>query len=720
MRKVSTIFLAVLLLAVVASAVVPPQDNSLLKSRPAWVQAPELAAAPSLDYVARGNSRATDFPGVGRFFAENTSAWTVAWDTRSNRANLIQGSGVALIPGAGNSLVAGVNFKAGGAQLSDLEQLSRAFIGDHSDLFGIAQGDLVLDESQSGNYGSDKQLWFITFGQTYQGVPVDATVFLRVNNGNVVSFGTERASDVRGVNTNAAVSKEAALLRVLDHAGFAPGEVTELINDGELKIVPTLPQGEAAGHAYLGAPGLGYRHNLVREISFRRAGDDATYQATVDAHSGRVLELVDGNTYATVNGGVLPESTVDNEVVMTFPSNVATTAGPCTSLDGTNFRMNDNCGANDICDSNDDSSGNGEVDMGTSAKDCGTPGFGGAGNTRSSRSGMYHLSSIRNTASSFHPSNNWLNGKVTANMNINNTCNAYWSGSTLNFYRSGGGCGNTGEIAAVFLHEWGHGVDTNTGGASSDRASGEAVGDIFAAIYLQDSCIGRGFFDSGVCYNCTTCSGVRDLEDFSAAGSRPIASTANVANNSGINCDRYSCPYTGYAGVMGYEGHCEALIPGSAVWDLQLAIGWPTMEQIWYDSLIPSKASFRIQSGGQCNPSATTDGCAASNWYTVFLDVDDDDGDVSNGTPNGCAIFEAFDAYGIACGTPPAGCPGACTPTENPETSCGDGQDNDCDGYTDGADSDCFVCDPAGTSCTSNSSCCSNSCKGKPGGKTCK
>jgi len=29
-------------------------------------------------------------------------------------------------------------------------------------------------------------------------------------------------------------------------------------------------------------------------------------------------------------------------------------------------------------------------------------------------------------------------------------------------------------------------------------------------------------------------------------------------------------------------------------------------------------------------------------------------------------------------------------------------------------------CSPPGTSCTSNSSCCSNSCKGKPGQKTCR
>ncbi len=65
--------------------------------------------------------------------------------------------------------------------------------------------------------------------------------------------------------------------------------------------------------------------------------------------------------------------------------------------------------------------------------------------------------------------------------------------------------------------------------------------------------------------------------------------------------------------------------------------------------------------------------------------------------------------------------PGSCTVTENPEMSCSDGQDNDCDGATDGADSDCGTGGlPKGEACLVNSDCASNSCKGKPGSKTCK
>ena len=68
---------------------------------------------------------------------------------------------------------------------------------------------------------------------------------------------------------------------------------------------------------------------------------------------------------------------------------------------------------------------------------------------------------------------------------------------------------------------------------------------------------------------------------------------------------------------------------------------------------------------------------------------------------------------------------GGCTPSAE---VCNDGTDNDCDGDVDCADSDCSGdpacsgggCSPPGATCTANSECCSNNCKGKPGNKTCK
>jgi hypothetical protein len=61
--------------------------------------------------------------------------------------------------------------------------------------------------------------------------------------------------------------------------------------------------------------------------------------------------------------------------------------------------------------------------------------------------------------------------------------------------------------------------------------------------------------------------------------------------------------------------------------------------------------------------------------------------------------------------------PDLCKVTENPEATCDDGVDNDCDGSTDEDDIDCTVggCTGAqlGDSCSRDRDCCSNTCKGK-------
>ena len=65
---------------------------------------------------------------------------------------------------------------------------------------------------------------------------------------------------------------------------------------------------------------------------------------------------------------------------------------------------------------------------------------------------------------------------------------------------------------------------------------------------------------------------------------------------------------------------------------------------------------------------------------------------------------------------------GECVPVEiGEELSCDDGQDYDCDGATDRADDDC-VSDLGGIgdSCTVDNDCLSNKCKGRNGAKTCK
>jgi hypothetical protein len=687
-RRVLPALMAVCLQAASAAAIEPKTSVEPFRM-PAGLTLPDLQVSPSLVTYEMGEKAASLPQAVERFFAENGASWEVRWDERNQRPHLIQGQGVPMLPGRGNSLPA----RKSRATLAEVEALCRGFLARHPDLLQVAGLDLRLDPGRSIPYGPDDRVWFVELQQFHQGVPVEgANVYFRLNNGNLVQFGADRVADV-AIDATPDVSRADALGSALRQLGLGARRIAETVDAGTLVIRPVLPEGEAVGEMLRGALGQGYAHRLMWDFTFRVAGDSGTYRVSVDAHDGALLGVEDVNMYAdaVVDGGVFARSQLTPEFPQGLPFATVTnngtkvtnaagvydyTGGTATvSLNGQFVRISDNCGAVSLTNATD-----GNLHFGTSAgTDCATPGVGGAGNTHSARTGFFHLTRINRKAQTFFPTNTWLNGTVQANMNIALTCNAFWNGSTVNFYRSGGGCNNTGEIAAVFLHEWGHGMDTNSGGsASGDQGSGEAVGDTFAFLETRKSCIGENF-RATPCVNCTdrnfphrSCTGVRDMAFFSLGGARALSRPSLVTDDNGINCDRFltttgavNCPYltnngTGspYRGAMGYEGHCESVISSGANWDLAQKlinrhgklVGWGLMDDIWYGSLTPSKSAYRLVSGGQCNPAATVDGCAATNWYTVYLPVDDDDGNLANGTPNACRIYDAFNAHGIACG----------------------------------------------------------------------
>jgi|GEM_PF-3556919 len=662
--RLALVLAAMVLVPALASAIAPTEAPPTIAPVPGF----ELDVHASTDHFPAGAPEARR-PELDRFFDTFSDRWEVRWDRRGDRPHLLQGPGVPILPGRGNDL--------SGPKPQGVDQVAllvRGILADLPELFRVPDTDLVLDREASGPF--QDHFWNIELQQYYQGLPVEgAKVFFRINHGNIVQLGADRVAEIHHLRTTPRLSAEEALAQVLRQAEVPAAEVTPL-DDGTLKIFPALPAHELPGQAYVGGAGLGYRHVLAWELTFLRDGDAATYQAVVDAQTGRVLRLVDQNSYARVTGGIFPESNLDTEVVQGMPycsvtdnggthvsdANGYFTAGSGTRyvrLDGQYIDISDSCGTIER-------STQGDPALGTSSgTDCTTPGYGGAGNTHAARNAFYHLSLINRQADTYYPSNTWLDGTLTANTNINDACNAYWNGSSVNFFRSGSyygtTCANTGEISDVMFHEWGHGFDSNTGGpASGDKGSGEAVGDTFAFIRNRNSCLGEGFYTDGTtCDNCGSCSGVRDMGPFSLDGSATLARPTSVEDNGGINCDQWSCPYYGYAGPMGYEGHCESYLASTANWDLARNLvaaygtepGWDAMESLWFGSMQSSQSAYRVTSGGQCNTSASIDGCGSNNWYTVFLAVDDDDGNLSNGTPNAGRIWDAYKAHGIACGS---------------------------------------------------------------------
>ncbi len=596
--------------------------------------------------------------------------WTLLFDRVTGEPALIEGEGIPWIPGTGwrNSvtgrdlgLPAGIRGRD--VPLAVVATKAREFIKANPGLFGTKVDELTLNQAASGPVAD--YLYFLEFDVVHQGVPVEnARVVFRINHGNLIQFGQEYISPaLQNISAAPAITLDTAWEIVKSFVADIPSQSADtVVEPGRLLIIPVgTPQALSGAQV---EPGTGLDYRLVWILSFRRDGVPGTWEARVDAQSGEMLSFRDSNEYGSIHGGVytqdrpVPESdkpmpyanysgtTTYADAAGAFPGTSGT-----TTLNGKYVTIADSCGSISA------STTTGDLNLGMSTGiDCATPGTGGAGNTHAARTQYYNVTLLKMKALNYLPSNTWLQGKVTDNVNgTTTTCNAYWNGSSLNFFRSGGGCWNTGELPGVSLHEFGHGLDANDGdGSSPDNGTGETYGDTTALLQTHLSCLGNGFMGvncTGYGDTCVACTGVRDLDYGKHVRNLPAISTMLNATT-GFHCQTS----TSYRGPCGYEGHCESAISSQAIYDLaardlvtwgmDAATAWQTVDRLWYLSRSTATAAYG------CNTSTlVTTGCNAGNLYIVFRAVDDADGNLANGTPHASAIYAAFNRHNIACST---------------------------------------------------------------------
>jgi hypothetical protein len=209
---------------------------------------------------------------------------------------------------------------------------------------------------------------------------------------------------------------------------------------------------------------------------------------------------------------------------------------------------------------------------------------------------FYHLNLMIQKAKQYI-SASWMDRPLSVNVNLNDVCNAFWDGSSVNFFNAGQGCGNTALIADVIYHEWGHGLDANTGGIS-DGAYSEGFGDIMSLIMTNDPRLGIGF---------TTTGGiVRNLE-----------------------------PNRIYPKDRGSR-HDEGLIIGGTFFDLlkYLTVKYDAVRANDIVSSIALKTVFTAVN--------------YTDVYNAALIVNDDDSNPATQSPDFCEINAAFSEHGLA------------------------------------------------------------------------
>ncbi|MFC2173696.1 hypothetical protein ACFLU6_13875, partial [Acidobacteriota bacterium] len=584
------------------------------------------------------------------FLIAHPGTWHRRLDLRTGRPSMVWGKGIPWIPGNGNSLA-----WEQAPTLDDMESMARAFMEASPDLFSVEQGDLVLNTSRSVRL-TDGTVWFVDFDFKPHGISAQgARVFFRVNHGNVIQMGSHGIVDTPELEIQPSISNEAALDKVLQKVKKVYPNTSRIIDSGSLVY---LPQASDVTN-FNGSPGNGLDYRLTYRVSFKQAESLATWIAFVDAQSGDILALYDGNAYqcnpvllerAKVTGGIFPYGPADTEEIRAFPHTLV--------LEDANAIVTDYNGIYSYQGGTAESGLNGQyVDMNCTG--CsnpaqayisnvmygdlhfGTGGIDAAGNgwsTPADRNTFYHANLMRAMGAKWLGLP-WFDDILPANVNIPSTCNAFWDGTSINFYSSGNGCGNTGEISGVIYHEWGHGIDQNSG-YDNDGARGEAIGDTVAVLINHRSEVGAGFFNDN--------SGIRELdENISDLGLLTVSNVTSL------------CP--GGNGPLGAEVHCEGELMGQTLWRLAQSLvakygeigGWYTAERLFFGSLPGSTTYLGNQAGSQ---------------YDAYVAVDDDNGDLTDGTPNATEINDAFVAHEIQT-DPVVGSSTPCTPPASPTLS---------------------------------------------------
>ncbi len=221
----------------------------------------------------------------------------------------------------------------------------------------------------------------------------------------------------------------------------------------------------------------------------------------------------------------------------------------------------------------------------------------------------YFLHQVRTWLMDFNPSSALITTSFTSNVNLSDVCNAYYDGESVNFFQEGGGCNNTGRIADVNYHEWGHGLHYNSvpRNAWPDGSISEGIGDVSSFLQTLDPIIAPYFTPDG--------SGIRRVD------------RDQVYPDDFVENDQYV--------------HSNGLIFGGAMWDL-LGI----MQDRYGETRYVDKGD-----GWRAVSQLFVDGIKANNTYDSvfddFLSADDDNNDLSDGTPHVCEIIEAFGAHGL-------------------------------------------------------------------------
>ena len=584
-----------------------------------------LALLSGLPLFAQTNptARPNLSPLMDAWRSQHGSSWSVLLDTQTGYAEFLYGGSAFPIPGEPRT---DEDFVALGAQrLPGLESLT-----------GIAastldfQRTVFLPLGQAGS--TDKQT--VRYRQVVNGVPVQAGFvnLLFAARGELLSVqstalpGAERIGTLPGLDST-------------DGLGFARQRFEEItglsanhVDEPELVIVQLEQGASRVGK-------LAWKVELMHEMQDAEPVGKRVY---VDAHTGELLKTeetvhhfdVGGTVKSYASPGLLPDISSNPETLQNMPR-LRAQAGATTVYTDVNGNFNFPGVSTNLSVTftyvGNYASVNYQPGADYSLVQSCAPGNGNvitmnpsSGSTITPQANAFLASSrMRDWVRSILPTDNTADFVTVANVNVSGSCNAFYNGSSINFYPAGGGCSNTA-YSTVVTHEQGHWMNDRYNSGNGADGFGEGNADAFA-MYLWDTpIIGANF-----------------------SGSSFIRTGTNT---------RQFCGDTN-PGCYG-QVHTDGEVLMGALWkvrnNLNTALG-NSAGDLRADTLFLSWMNSYNQS--------TIRSVIETQWITL----DDNNGNISDGSPNFTAIDSGFRTQGfpgltVSCPPPVTG---SCTQSPN-------------------------------------------------------
>lgn len=226
--------------------------------------------------------------------------------------------------------------------------------------------------------------------------------------------------------------------------------------------------------------------------------------------------------------------------------------------------------------------------------------------TSQERSAYYHVNVVHDYMKTIFPTYTGLDFAMSTNIDVQGSCNAFYSGGTINFYAEGNDCNSMAKIGDVVYHEYGHGINYYRYGNSGmgNGALHEGYADIWGLAITQNPVLGQGI-------------SLSDPNDY---------------------VRRYDIDKKIYPQDITGEVHADGEIIAGCWWDTYL--GFNDMNQMM--------DLFRDSYDGAPDGANGSEGIIYTDILLEALMADDNDGNIFNGTPNDQIIVDAFAIHGIS------------------------------------------------------------------------